>query len=69
MTLITTYLFIFLLAWILTPLKFPTYALMRNIDRWSKEEPVPRRPTTAPSSEDLVLNREASGETPAGGDA
>jgi peptidoglycan/LPS O-acetylase OafA/YrhL len=57
-TLVTTYIMILLLAWILTPLlEFPTQALMRNIDRWTKEEPRPKRPTTAPFSKDIVLNR------------
>lgn len=57
-TLVTTYALILLLALILTPLlDFPTQALMRNIDRWTKEEPMPKKPTTAPFSKDLVLNR------------
>jgi hypothetical protein len=57
-TLVTTYALILLLAVVLTPLlEFPTQAVMRNIDRWTKEEPRPKRPTTAPFSKDLVLNR------------
>jgi hypothetical protein len=57
-TLVTTYVWILVLAWVLTPLlEFPTQALMRNIERWTKEEPRPKRPTTAPFSKDLVLNR------------
>jgi len=57
-TLVTTYALILLLAWVMTPLlEFPTQALMRNIDRWTKEEPQAKRPTTAPFSKDLVLNR------------
>ena len=64
-TLVTTYVMIFLLAWVLTPLlEFPTLALMRNLERWTKEEPRPKRPTTAPFSKDIVLNR--SGEEVAG---
>lgn len=60
----TTYFWIFALAWILTPLlEFPTQAMMRNIDRWTKEEPKPKRPTTAPFSKDLVLNRSGGGST------
>ena len=57
-TLVTTYTLILLLALILTPLlDYPTQALMRNIDWWTKEEPIPKRPTTTPFSKDLVLNR------------
>lgn len=64
-TLVTTYAVILLLAWVLTPLlEFPTLALMRNLERWTKEEPRPKRPTTAPFSKDIVLNR--SGEEVAG---
>ncbi|KAI7231781.1 hypothetical protein KC330_g6247 [Hortaea werneckii] len=60
-TLITTYALLFLLATVLTPLmEFPTQALMRNIDRWTKDEPVPRRPTVAPFKKDLVENRQGS---------
>ncbi|KAH9828472.1 Glycosyl hydrolases family 16 [Teratosphaeria destructans] len=45
--LVATYAVIFLLASILTPLiEFPTQALMRNLDRWMKEEPRPKRRTT-----------------------
>lgn len=59
-TLVTTYVLILLLALVLTPLlEFPTQALMRNIERWTKEEPRPKRPTTAPFSKDLVLNRKS----------
>ena len=65
-TLVTTYIMIFLLAWILTPLlEFPTLALMRNLDRWTKEEPRAKSPTTAPFSKDIVLNR--GGEEAAAG--
>lgn len=57
-TLVTTYSWIFLLASVLTPLlEFPTQALMRNIDRWTKEEPVPKRSTIAPFRKELVVNR------------
>lgn len=61
-TLVTTYAMIFLLAWILAPLlEFPTQAVMRRIDRWTKEDPKPKRATTAPFSKDLVLNRNSAG--------
>lgn len=64
-TFTTTFFWIFALAWILTPLlEFPTQALMRNIDRWTKEEPKPKRPTTAPFSKGLVLNRGEGGVVP-----
>lgn len=57
-TLITTYALIFLLASVLTPLiEFPTQALMRDLDRWVKDEPVKKRETTAPFSKDLVVKR------------
>ncbi|KAF2862309.1 glycoside hydrolase family 16 protein [Piedraia hortae CBS 480.64] len=57
-TFLTSYFWLFLLAYILTPLlEFPTQALMRNIDRWSKHEPVPKRRTTAPFGKAIVLNR------------
>lgn len=60
-TSMTTYVLIFLLACVFTPLlEFPTQALMRNIDRWSKEEPLKKRATTAPFSKDIVLNRKSS---------
>lgn len=67
-TLVTTYAIIFLLATILTPLiEFPTQALMRNLDRWTKDEPVPKRSTIAPFNKSLVVNRQvtehASGES------
>lgn len=66
--LITTYALIFLLATFLTPLiEFPTQAFMRNLDRWTKDEPVARRETTAPFSKELVVNRQggdhAAGES------
>lgn len=54
----STYTMIFLLATVLTPLlDIATQAAMKNIDRWTKEEPRPRRNTTAPFSKDLILNR------------
>ena len=57
-TMVTSYTLILLLAMVLSPLlEFPTQALMRNIERWSTEEPQPKRPTTAPFSKDIVLNR------------
>jgi hypothetical protein len=57
-TLVTSYTLILLLGMFLSPLlEFPTQALMRNIERWATVEPQPKRPTTAPFSKDLVLNR------------
>lgn len=57
-TLITTYGFIFGLASVLTPLiDFPTQALMRNIDRWMKDEPRKKRRTTAPFTKAIVVDR------------
>jgi peptidoglycan/LPS O-acetylase OafA/YrhL len=65
-TLITTYALIFLLAYILTPLmEVPVQAVMRNMDRWTKEEPQPKRQTTAPFGKEIVLGRHAE-ESPAG---
>jgi len=67
-TLVTTYVMIFALAWVLTPLlEFPTLALMRNLERWTKEEPRPKMPTTAPFSKGIVLNRGHAAEVPVGG--
>ncbi|KAF2772416.1 hypothetical protein EJ03DRAFT_372162 [Teratosphaeria nubilosa] len=61
-TLVATYAVIFLLASILTPLiEFPTQAFMRNLDRWMKEEPKPKRLTTAPFGKQIVLNRHGEG--------
>ncbi|KAK5132949.1 hypothetical protein LTR08_008312 [Meristemomyces frigidus] len=60
-TLVTTYAFIFLLATVLTPLMdFPTQAVMRTLDRWTKDDPVAKRDTTSPFSRDLVVNRQGS---------
>lgn len=65
-TLITTYTLIFALAKVLTPMiEFPTQAFMRNLDRWTKDEPVPKRSTTQPFNKDIVVNRMGGGE-PAG---
>jgi len=62
-TLITTYAVIFLLASIMTPLiEKPTQGLMRNLDRWSKDEPVPKRNTLAPFPKELVIDRQGSGQ-------
>ena len=57
-TLVTTYIFIFLLATVLTPLMdLPTHAVMRTLDRWTRDEPTAKRETTAPFSRDLVRDR------------
>ncbi|WPH03549.1 Glycosyl hydrolases family 16 [Acrodontium crateriforme] len=57
-TLVTTYGFIFGLASVLTPLiDFPTQALMRNIDRWMKDEPRKKRQSTAPFTKAIVIDR------------
>lgn len=57
-TMVTSYTLILLLAMCLSPLlEFPTQALMRNVERWATVEPQAKRPTTAPFSKDLVLNR------------
>ena len=57
----TTYVLIFALARAMAPLlEFPTQAVMRNLDRWSKEEPLGKRATTAPFSKDIVLDRKGS---------
>ncbi|KAK6389487.1 hypothetical protein LTR65_006658 [Meristemomyces frigidus] len=58
-TLVTTYTLIFALATVLSPaIDVPTQALMRTLDRWTKDEPVPKRRTTAPFSKDIVVNRQ-----------
>jgi peptidoglycan/LPS O-acetylase OafA/YrhL len=54
-TLVTTYVMIFALAWVLTPLLE------------TKEEPRAKRPTTAPFSKDIVLNRSGEESTASGG--
>lgn len=65
-TFVTTYALIFLLATVLTPLiEFPTQAVMRNLDRWTKDEPVPKRSTTAPFPKNMVLGRHG-GDHPIG---
>ncbi|GAB7365589.1 hypothetical protein MBLNU230_g6660t1 [Neophaeotheca triangularis] len=57
-TLVTTYAWIFILARVLTPLmEFPTQAFMRNLDRWTRDEPLPKRMTIAPFGKELVVKR------------
>ncbi|KAK5126407.1 hypothetical protein LTR85_010643 [Meristemomyces frigidus] len=62
-TLITTYALIFALATVLTPaIEIPTQAMMRNLDRWTKDESIPKRRTTAPFNKDIVVNRQGGGQ-------
>jgi peptidoglycan/LPS O-acetylase OafA/YrhL len=57
--LVTTYIMIFLLASVLTPLmEVPTQGALRIMDRWTMKEPMKKRPMTAPFSKALIMDRQ-----------
>lgn len=57
--LVTTYMMIFLLASVLTPLmEVPTQGALRIMDRWTMKEPMKKRPMTAPFSKALIMDRQ-----------
>jgi peptidoglycan/LPS O-acetylase OafA/YrhL len=57
--LVTTYIMIFLLASVLTPLmEVPTQGALRIMDRWTMKEPIKKRPMTAPFSKALIMDRQ-----------
>ncbi|KAF2166638.1 glycoside hydrolase family 16 protein [Zasmidium cellare ATCC 36951] len=59
LTLILSYTVLFLVASVLTPLMaVPTDASMRFLDRWTKEDPVPKVSTIMPYHKTLILDRE-----------